>query len=114
MIYYLVSLFAIIMGIGVAFSLSYISKFADYMSKRVKQIDSIYIKTFDLLWRISLPFLGGIIFIFIPLKIFTLLINDMEVLDNSFIIYLFSLIASCLTFSIFLARTKNNLKLKYR
>lgn len=86
-----VSLFSFGIGVSLGFLMIYVGKFKDYVIRKKNEKKSNFMKVVDILWRILLPIIFGIIAFAIPAKIIFLVLNQRLGIENTssyFLLYL--------------------------
>lgn len=110
-IYYLVCALGIFIGLLASYSVKYVSKFNDFMTCKKKINKTMMIKTIDIVGRLFFVVLYLAIY-YVPIELFTLFINDTNILKKINSIFIYSLTFSFFISLIILVKLKKLQKLQ--
>ncbi len=93
MLYCFVILFAIIMGLTMSYSLVYVSKFKQFMSKKKHSFNN-WLRIFDVMWKVMLPVAFGFIALIWPADLLCVFIEKKEMVKPLSSLYLYTFVIS--------------------
>lgn len=106
-IYIFILSFGVLMGISMSIACIFFGKFKKYILRKKEETQTIYVKALDILWRLLLPIVFGIISLAIPAKVIYIVLNRTYGVENTssfFLIYLCAFLFSLGTFIFILVK----------
>lgn len=96
-IYIVILSFGVLMGISMSLAFIFFGKLKKYILRKKEKTQRMYVKALDILWRLLLPIVFGIISLAIPAKVIYMVLNRVYGIENTssfFLIYLYAFLFS--------------------